>query len=362
MLAQLVALLALGQAGPTVEVRAGSDPTLAEVVVTLDAQLAKLIPAGKVPFDTGERHLKMTLADKNKNAPGILGTYHRTGAVLVFRPRFPLQHGEAYKIWFTPAGGDTVVVYHRVPPLSPGTPPVVKKVYPTGSVLPANHLRFYIYFSRPMRGGATLFSQLVILDDQGRPVLDPWLHDEIWIENDTVLVLYIHPGRIKWGLRLRETVGPALLPEREYTFVIKGDLADIDGRTLGKDYVKKFRTLAEDRTRLDLDAWNIKPPAAGSRAALVIELPKPHDHMSLLRFVTIVDVAGKPMPGTFEVGPEERVLMFVPGREWSKGEYSLTVQARLEDVAGNTFAAAFDVDLKAPPLPPPRLARKFEVK
>jgi hypothetical protein len=74
--------------------------------------------------------------------------------------------------------------------LAAKAPPRVVKFYPTADILAANHLRFYIYFERHMRGGNDLFKNLAILDER-------WLTDEIWNEEDNCLILYIHPGRIK---------------------------------------------------------------------------------------------------------------------------------------------------------------------
>ena len=62
---------------------------------------------------------------------------------------------------------------------TPTPPAVVTKVYPSGDVLPANHLKFYLYFSKPMRGGPDLFQYLRIEDADGKAVYDPWLHDEL---------------------------------------------------------------------------------------------------------------------------------------------------------------------------------------
>ena len=50
----------------------------------------------------------------------------------------------------------------------------VVKILPSSDVLPANHLKFYIYFSAPMRGGRDIFDQICILDAQGNEIRDPW--------------------------------------------------------------------------------------------------------------------------------------------------------------------------------------------
>ena len=51
-------------------------------------------------------------------------------------------------------------VGYKTPKAEAKAPPKVVKIYPTADVLPANHLKFYIYFDRPMRGGKELFNQI----------------------------------------------------------------------------------------------------------------------------------------------------------------------------------------------------------
>src|SRR5262249_50308755 len=157
-----------------------------------------------------------------------------------------------------------------------------------------------------MRGGADIFKQIEILDASGKPIEAPWLCDEIWGEEDQCLILYIHPGRIKWGVLLRELLGPVLIPDREYTLVLRGDMIAANGRRLGKDVSKKFRTTAEDRTRINLADWKLEPPVAGTKAPLKVHFNKSLDQKSLLRFLSVCDENSKAIKGTITIGPAEK--------------------------------------------------------
>jgi hypothetical protein len=226
-------------------------------------------------------------------------------------------------------------------------------------VLSANVLRFTIYFSQPMRGGQEIFQQIRILGPDGKQIDEPWLLDEIWDEDEQCLIIYIHPGRIKWGVALRDAMGPVCYPDKEYALVIGGEVCDAAGRKLGKDYVKIFRTTDEDRVRIDLSAWKIQAPAAGSRQPVVVTLGKSIDHHSLKRFVNVRDAKGRPVEGTAAIGKDEKSWSFMPARSWEKGEYRIEVGGRLEDVAGNTPLRPFDMDLTAPQPPVQRLLLPF---
>ncbi len=344
-----VCALVLGQPGEGIRFR--KVDSRVEVVAHLPTAMREQLAAGPLKYEQGETWLRLHVIDPDTKrlGPPMLGRYERKDDLLVFQPRFALEPGLAYRAEFGPADKPLFVANYRVPERTATTPPRIVKILPTGDVLPANHLKFYIYFSQPMRGGSEIFQQLAIVDANGKEVTDPWLHDELWDEDDQCLILYIHPGRIKWGVLLRELLGPVLLPDREYSLVIKGAMRDAQGQTLGKDVVKKFRATAEDRQRIELAEWKLAAPEAGTQAPLIVTFPKSIDHKSLDRFLTIVDAAGKRIEGAGAVGKNEQTWSFTPKTAWQAQEYRLSVDGRLEDVAGNTPRRPFDVDLRSAP-------------
>jgi hypothetical protein len=48
------------------------------------------------------------------------------------------------------------------------------------------------------------------------------------------------------------------------------------------------------------------------------------------------------------VGDAERRWQFAPGEPWHEGDYRLVIGADLEDVAGNSVARPFEVDVAGP--------------
>jgi hypothetical protein len=340
-------------------IQADKDPTKISVEANLPADELKNLPAGKWTQDLGETWLRLTVVKKDGVGLPMVGTYQRDNDRLIFKPRFDLEPGTVYRASFGTDPAKAASTDYKVPERQATTPTTVVKILPGGDELPANHLKFYIYFSAPMRGGKDIFDQICIVDFDGKEVGDPWLRDELWDEKDQVLIIYIHPGRIKWGLLLRETLGPVLLPKKEYSFVVKGAMLDAKGQKLGKDYVKKFHTTAEDRTRIPMTGWKLQVPAVGTRAALKIDLPRIIDHTCLENHLTIKDAAGQVVAGKIAVGKNEKEWSFVPQNPWQAGEHGLHVDPKLEDVAGNTPVRPFDVDLEAPVPEPQSLEIKF---
>jgi len=332
----------------------------ARVIATLPAEHAAKLPLGRLTSEAGEATLRVALVDDatKKSGPPMLGKYERAANELAFTPRFPLEAGHTYRATLH-AGTKTVTLDYRVPELKNQSPPKIVKIYPTTDVLPANHLKFYIYFDRPMRGGKELFNLIQIVDDKGKVIAEPWLDEEIWDEENNCLIIYIHPGRIKWGVELRELLGPVLFEKREYALVLCRELSDLAGNKIGSDFVKKFRTTPEDRVRIDLSQWKLTAPAIKTRDAVTLAFPKSLDHRSLDRFLSVKDAQGNPVEGAIALGKDERTWSFTPAQPWQKSGYHIDVNGKLEDVAGNTPDRAFDFDLKAPKLAPQKLRFDF---
>jgi hypothetical protein len=349
----------LGQSAELLRFRAADQGR--EIVAQLPAEVAARLPMGRLTSEQGEAILTVALLAENTNTPGpaMIGKYERKGAELIFTPRFSLDAGQTYRATLQDAG-KTVTLDYRMPTPPAKTPPKVVKIYPSADVLPANQLRFYIFFDRPMRGGKGLFKQIALVDDKGKEIHDPWLLDEIWDQENNCLILYIHPGRIKWGVFLRELLGPVLFEKREYSLVVRGEFTDTDGNKIGKDFVKKFRTTAEDRIRIELSEWKLSPARRGTTERLIVTLPKSIDYRSLQRFLSVTDAKGLPVDGSIEIGQDEKTWTFTPKANWREGAYYLEVNGDLEDVAGNTPLRPFDLDLKAKKLPPQKLCLAFQ--
>ena len=354
------ALLLCGQ-GSDSPLRFESTPEGRRVVAHLSAEVAGTLPAGTLTQQQGEAVLTLALVADNTKSPGpnMLGKYARTGNELTFTPRFPLSAGATYRASLK-AGETRASLDYRVPMPAAKAPPRVVKIYPTADVLPANHLRFFIYFDRPMRGGKELFGRLALLDEKGKEIDAPWLDDEIWDEENNCLILYIHPGRIKWGVELRESMGPVLHEKQSYSLVVRGEWTDLDGNKLGKDTIKKYRTTSEDRVRIELGDWKLTAPKAGTRDALTLTFPKSIDYRSLQTGLTVRNAKGQSVAGTIAIGKGETSWRFTPSQPWQAGAYQVNVSPDMEDVAGNTPARPFDLDLLTPSRPAQKLHFEFE--
>ena len=234
-------------------------------------------------------------------------------------------------------------------PVIAGEPdaPAITAIYPSGGEVPANHLKFYIHFSEPMRQGVFL-EHCTLLDAQSQPVPDPFREAELWSADRTRLTLWFHPGRQKTGVNLNEEFGPVLRPGATYTLRVSGKWPSASGIPLGKGIEKQFRATARAARQLDAVDWRLIPGAIGTRDPLAVRFPAPLDRALLLRCVRVVDSGGHPLKGTVETAEREQVWRFIPEAPWAGAPHRLVAESIIEDLAGNSLARPFEVDLQAP--------------
>lgn len=288
--------------------------------------------------------------------PALLGSYRVSDGVLRFEPRFALVPGVRYRAFFKadrlpgrPAPSEETIERELSLPKPAAKAARVTQVYPTTDRLPENQLKFYVHFSAPMaRGG--VYRHIKLFEENGKEVELPFLEldEELWDGANQRLTLFCDPGRIKRGLKPREEVGPVLVEGMRYTLVVGTGLEDANGNPLQTPFRKRFRALAPDDSQPDPNRWKVQAPAAGTPDPLTLTFPKPLDRALLDRLLWIADSSGKKVPGNVTVAGDETIWRFTPAAVWPAGRYQLIVDTRLEDLAGNSIARPFEVDVFRP--------------
>jgi len=269
----------------------------------------------------------------------MLGAYSIENGSLVFRPRFPLAAGVRARAVFHPPNSPAIEAVFEAPKADLTASTRVRHVYPSTDVLPDNQLKFYLFFSAPMRRGEA-WLHIHLLDQNGKTVDLPFLEQELWDRDYQRLTVLFDPGRIKRGLLPLQEAGPAIEDGKQYTLVVDKEWRDARGAPLQDAYRKSFRAGPADRTPPDPAQWRLSAPQAGTSEALVVRFPKPMDYALLLRLLEVSGVAG-----TVSVDNKETEWRFIPSEPWKPGAYRLVVDTALEDLAGNRIGQAFDVDI-----------------
>lgn len=200
-------------------------------------------------------------------------------------------------------------------------------VQPSSGHVPANLLRISLAFDAPVEGG--ILSRLALVKADGSAIEAPFLPQELWSPDGTILTLLLHPGRVKTGLHAREALGPVLSAGDTVTLTL-------DGRPL-----RQWRIDPDDTEGPVVAAWRIAAVAAGSRQALVVTLDAPVDGRDAA-YIAIADARGRRLPGSAALGPGESRWIFTPAQPWRPGPYRLVVRGTLEDAAGNRPGGRFE--------------------
>jgi hypothetical protein len=287
-------------------------------------------------------------------SPAMLGTYEVTPDSVRFEPRFPLEAGLVYRATLQPqrvpgatnASAKPLSAAFQVPARKPGAATVIARIYPSGSVVPENLLKFYVHFSGPMSRGH-IYDHIHLLDETGKAVELPFLEidEELWNPEMTRLTLFIDPGRIKRGVKPLEDIGPALESGKRYTLLLDKAWEDGAGNSLKESFQKTFQVGPPDREPPDPTRWKILPPATRTRDALAVTFPKPMDHALAQRMIHVKEASGRPVRGQAALDDGERRWTFSPVAAWRKGIYQLAVETTIEDLAGNNIGKPFEVDV-----------------
>lgn len=356
-------------AGDAAAFRLTIEPTAdkpGQVAVVVTGEAEDWFPVERLDEASFRRRILALYLTHEYEAPGgdaptaMLGDYAWDRGKLVFRPRFELVGGERYLARFDPGplakeGDETpppLIVEYTPPDSSKNDAPHVEAIYPSGDVVPANHLKFYLLFDRPMQRG-DIFGHFRLFDlTANEEVPGPFRLTELWSRNERRLTLWFHPGRQKEGVNLNVELGPILMPEHRYRLVISGRWRSAEGRELGDEVTKEFTAGPVDREQPDVQQWTVAAPAAGSTAPLQVRFAAPLDWALLSSELRVEDGARKPVPGEILIDQHETRWRFFPAAAWKSGSYRLAVGAVLEDLAGNSLERPFERDLNATSTPP----------
>jgi sugar phosphate isomerase/epimerase len=291
---------------------------------------------------------KPNLALKDyENAQPLAGEMKWGVEELYFTPRFPLQPGTTYRVFF-----DKQTAEFTVPNPRPAVATAITAVYPEAGVLPENTLRMYVHFSRPMKKGDS-YKHITLTRDDGVEVKYPFheIDEGLWTPDGKRLTLLFDPGRVKRGLKPREEEGPILEEGKKYTLTISKDWPDEAGFPLKQGFTKAFSATKPDDEPIDPAKWAITPPNNQARRILPmwVKLSKPLDHALAERLIWVTDAAGKRMDVPLKLESLDTSIQIGEyDRHWAAGKYKLVIDTRLEDVCGNRVGRAFEVDILRP--------------
>lgn len=278
-------------------------------------------------------------------APSLLGATAATSDGLRFEPRYPLEPGMRYRVELSRAGAPPVTQIIEIPEANHGAPTRLEAIYPSADQLPENLLRVYLHFSAPMSRGQA-YSHISLVDEAtGEAVELPFLEleQELWDPSGQRLTVLFDPGRIKRGLVPNVEAGLPLVPGRAYRLVVSADWLDAHALPLDQRFEKRFAVTESDFNSPAPPAWQIEPPAAGSKKPLMVSFVEPIDQALGLRLIDVIGSGQKVVSGEPALSDRETRWSFTPSEIWQPGRYRLRVEGTIEDPSGNSVLRPFEV-------------------
>ncbi len=323
-----------------------------------------------------QRFFDIHVLSEQTQTPPLLGEYRvEDSNTLSFIPRYPLSPSVVYclrvgdalrrELGPTTEGKQPIQeLRFQLPSQPPAKATSVAAIYPSADNLPENLLKFYLHFSAPMsRGQAYQRIQLMHGQEEiDKPFLE--LGEELWDAEQQRFTLFIHPGRIKHGLRSRDEAGPALIAGQTYTLRIDQAWIDAAGFPLSETIEKHFSVTPSDDAQLDPERWQIGSPTTGTLEPVTLTFDEPLDHAMLSRVLNVKARDESLVVGSTQVAADETEWRFTPTEKWRTGTYHIEVATILEDLCGNSLAKPFEVDLRNVILVEPKshIAIEFIVK
>ena len=237
-------------------------------------------------------------------------------------------------------------------------------VHPSTSEIPENLLRFYVHFTAPMsRGDALRWVRLE--DSTGDSIEHAFLalEDELWDPRPRASPSCSTPAASRAVCDHAPELGRALAQGREVTLVIDARWPDASGRPLGEtDSAARSASARPTRPRPIRRTGGSSRRARAGESPLRIALGEPLDpHCSSGWCGSRTQRAG-PLAGSIELGDDERSWSFTPDAPWSAGRHAVSIDRRLEDLAGNRVGRAFEVDLTRAERRPQRDSRAADAR
>ena len=332
-----------GTSSLTIELRESSDSATFAVLGLSKLERLRSLPPDELQKLMTIRVQQTGIAD---NPAHLLGKCSLSETELRFTSRFPLSPSVQYRVelssQLTDSSVDNKPVLFSTLPKRRIAAAKVSAVYPSSDVLPENLLKFYIHFSAPMsRGEAYKRIHLMYGDTQ---VESPFLElgEELWDAEHLRFTLFVHPGRIKRGLKPREEKGIPMVHGNVYRLEIDSNWLGADLQPLAEPFIKKFRVIGSDSQQPDTNQWKVVIPKSNSKQPATLTFDESLDHALLKRVVSVRDANKTNVIGDVTITRNETVWSLMPTQPWKPGTYTFLIDSTLEDMAGNNLARRFE--------------------
>lgn len=287
--------------------------------------------------------LYLIINDTPASVP-VSGTYQLKDRELSFSPTYTLGCNMEFEVQYQ--DGDQQVTKRFTIPSKPKPTSFSRVItaYPTSDTIPYNTLFFHVRFDQPMLNDKYAYRHVKVYDENGVERESTWRQKSFWLDSNRLLVLMVHPGRVKSGIHYE---GPLFDSGKHYTIKIETNIKDANGQALSAEYTQQYFVKGDDRICPKAEVARELLPPAQTCEPIILSFSEGMDYASVTDGTKVYDKEGKLVPSVVKEGNDDRVYLVTPLQRWQKGKYTIVLKSAICDFAANRIRRPFETtDIK----------------
>ncbi|SMP26816.1 hypothetical protein SAMN06264346_10967 [Chryseobacterium profundimaris] len=283
------------------------------------------------------------IQNNTESQTSLLGSYYKIEDTIFFEPQFELGEGLSFSVNFS-YKNNTVKKLYKTKPIDNSIIQEidVKEIYPRDNKIPKNVLTFYVEFPVPMIEDESVYRYVNLLDENKKTLAHVWYNKARWI-SDKVMMIMIHPGRVKKDISYYDNLGEIFTVSKKYYLEITDKIKPLNSNSKLIYFTKEFEIINPLNTCPKVLEDKLNNPKKNTFDKLKIAFDRPIDFFSAQIGISVKnydsDIAfeGKIIPGS-----EDTEWYFVPAKPWTEKKYTLIFNKYLSDPSGNSLIKPFE--------------------
>lgn len=309
-------------------------------IVTVELTNEDLTTVQKDINKEGKHVLALYLLQNGKRASlPVAGRYDLNKHTLSYTTLYKLGYEQSYEVVYKTNNKEHTKRFSTPQHPTSDIAAEVVTTYPLGDTIPYNTLYFHVRFNQPMQIDDQAYRYIKVFDNNGTECRRAWRQRSFWLEDGKLLVLMIHPGRVKNGIHFESALFDS---GKRYTIKVSKDIKDINGNPLKGGYQQSYYVKGEDRripkALLQQKTYTI----ANTQKAISLNFSEGMDHASVLAGTKIYDQSGKEVLVNISANNDDTFLI-TPKTKWQKGNYTIVLGGSVYDLAANRLNRLFEI-------------------
>lgn len=269
----------------------------------------------------------------------VIGQYLYRDSVLSFQPTFEMDPNLQFELRYSEANKISYQVNQHSDSFK--SEAMISTIFPNSEKIPLNILTFYIEFNKPMIPIKDAYKKVKLFEKNNNEMQNVWRQKSFWINGNKTLVLMIHPGRVKNGIRATSELGDLFEVGTIITMQIMNGLVAEDGSETIRATTKNYTIAELDKTIPKFKKTTIKKPRQNTNDTLQFSFSEVMDY-GLVNKWLLVKLDNDTFAGDF-ISIDGIEWKFVPKKKWISGVFYLVIGSKAGDLCHNQLDRRFEV-------------------